>query len=581
MIVTDIVRDWGKVAGVAGMGMTVFLLIIRQIVQKLDLPRFPVRQATYILTLVIVLTFGIAVIGIGAWLFTQSDSNRQKAEIFDMLVGQAQAATVTGGAAPSAREKYARDSLPQQKERFNAVLRDMRALLREQQAGARQIDDIEASLEKGDASVAIRQLREIAASHEASAARARTIAADMLEFSGRFEEALDEYSRAADAQPGNEKALDSAVGLALNIGRHDIADALIQRHEDNARASGSDDYVLAHYVGLRAISLWFQGRNRESKEAFDAALPVLARRRSEFLAQLLNDSVALYDSIGQFDVARQRAAQAENLWRCLAGERSERTRIAQYNLSAELIREGRYSAARQVFETAFRLPAENWNSRFRRVVLEGHVAFHQGNWAAAERSYSDARQILAQQRHTGEYRYLRVLRFLGEALIAQGAQQRSEAVLQEAFSMAQRISGRAAQETLYLQALLGLVDANGEHARLALPALELAQASFPEESRHSPEYAAVLETEAKVLWAAANRPRAIEQLRTSCAIYAANTSAAQDPTVRCYERLQGYLRALPDTRQAASVETSIANARSAAAAKAREGVTGIQSACTA
>ena len=62
----------GQIAGVAGIALGVLLLIFRDVVRKNIFPNLERHQAYRIFRLIITLTFAIAVIGIGAWVYTQT-----------------------------------------------------------------------------------------------------------------------------------------------------------------------------------------------------------------------------------------------------------------------------------------------------------------------------------------------------------------------------------------------------------------------------------------------------------------------------------------------------------------------------
>lgn len=56
-----------KTAGVAGIALGVFVLVFRDVIRKNIFPRLPARQAYKVIMAVLLMTFGIAAVGIFAW----------------------------------------------------------------------------------------------------------------------------------------------------------------------------------------------------------------------------------------------------------------------------------------------------------------------------------------------------------------------------------------------------------------------------------------------------------------------------------------------------------------------------------
>jgi hypothetical protein len=69
----------GKIAGVAGIALGVFLLVFRDLIRKLILPRLGASQAYRVVRLAMVLTFLIAITGIAAWVVSQMLEKRPSA----------------------------------------------------------------------------------------------------------------------------------------------------------------------------------------------------------------------------------------------------------------------------------------------------------------------------------------------------------------------------------------------------------------------------------------------------------------------------------------------------------------------
>jgi hypothetical protein len=58
----------GKVAGLAGIALGVFLLLFQGVIEKNIFPRLPPKEAFGIIFALMIFTFGIAGIGVIAWL---------------------------------------------------------------------------------------------------------------------------------------------------------------------------------------------------------------------------------------------------------------------------------------------------------------------------------------------------------------------------------------------------------------------------------------------------------------------------------------------------------------------------------
>jgi hypothetical protein len=69
----DILERLGRIAGVAGIALGVTLLVFRDVLKKRIFPKLTRAQATHLLRLVIVLTWSIALAGLAAWIWVQSE----------------------------------------------------------------------------------------------------------------------------------------------------------------------------------------------------------------------------------------------------------------------------------------------------------------------------------------------------------------------------------------------------------------------------------------------------------------------------------------------------------------------------
>ena len=74
----------GKIAGIGGLSLGVFLLLFREVIRKNIFPNLTKDQAYKIIKLVVILTFSIAVFGISAWVYVEVNNNHTKQE--DALV---------------------------------------------------------------------------------------------------------------------------------------------------------------------------------------------------------------------------------------------------------------------------------------------------------------------------------------------------------------------------------------------------------------------------------------------------------------------------------------------------------------
>jgi hypothetical protein len=70
----DILKTAGQVAGIGGVALGVFLVLFRDIIRKNIFPRLPTAEAFHLLRLIAVLVFVVALAGIGAWVYVETDS---------------------------------------------------------------------------------------------------------------------------------------------------------------------------------------------------------------------------------------------------------------------------------------------------------------------------------------------------------------------------------------------------------------------------------------------------------------------------------------------------------------------------
>lgn len=68
----ELIRIVGQIAGIAGLAIGVLLLVFRDVIRKEIFPRLTRERAYQIIRLLIILTFLVALTGIGAWVWIQS-----------------------------------------------------------------------------------------------------------------------------------------------------------------------------------------------------------------------------------------------------------------------------------------------------------------------------------------------------------------------------------------------------------------------------------------------------------------------------------------------------------------------------
>lgn len=79
----------GKIAGIGGIALGVFLLLFRDIIQKKIFPQLTKKQAFHLLVLISILVWSVAFAGIGAWIWTKGKENilpdNQKVFLIDSI----------------------------------------------------------------------------------------------------------------------------------------------------------------------------------------------------------------------------------------------------------------------------------------------------------------------------------------------------------------------------------------------------------------------------------------------------------------------------------------------------------------
>ena len=66
----EILKTLGQIAGIGGVSIGLALLVFRDLIRKNIFPKFKDEKLAYsLLRLIVVLSWSIAIVGIGAWLF--------------------------------------------------------------------------------------------------------------------------------------------------------------------------------------------------------------------------------------------------------------------------------------------------------------------------------------------------------------------------------------------------------------------------------------------------------------------------------------------------------------------------------
>ena len=71
---TEVLKTVGQIAGSGGLALGGFLLLFREIIRKQIFPMLAKKDAYRLLRLISFLIFFVAILGIGAWVFTESQS---------------------------------------------------------------------------------------------------------------------------------------------------------------------------------------------------------------------------------------------------------------------------------------------------------------------------------------------------------------------------------------------------------------------------------------------------------------------------------------------------------------------------
>jgi len=74
---TSIIEIVGKIAGIGGLSLGIFLILYRNILAKNIFPTLTKEQATSIILVITVLTWSIALAGLGAWVYVTTQNNKE------------------------------------------------------------------------------------------------------------------------------------------------------------------------------------------------------------------------------------------------------------------------------------------------------------------------------------------------------------------------------------------------------------------------------------------------------------------------------------------------------------------------
>ena len=83
----EILQKLGTIAGIAGIGLGVFVILFREVIRKSIFPNLTKVQGYKLLRLILVLTWTIAILGILGWLYSrQFDKAQSQNENFRPLI---------------------------------------------------------------------------------------------------------------------------------------------------------------------------------------------------------------------------------------------------------------------------------------------------------------------------------------------------------------------------------------------------------------------------------------------------------------------------------------------------------------
>jgi tetratricopeptide (TPR) repeat protein len=571
MDIYQVVSEWGKVAGIAGMALGILLIIFREIVRRDIFPTLDSANATRILTLIIVFTFAVAIVSIAAYVILSGQERNSKTKLVQFLLLietanarelESTASTAEDQKARLARLHYLQEKLPEEYGKFEQAVDAAEDLIRASSGVLVETQRTQAAenLKRGDPSAAVVALQEIANTAGKKSAEAHYTAAVLLESLGRFDEAIQEYRAAADTSPNEERYFTALTGLALDVGKAELAKQLANTRLSGPGLSAS---MTAYYTGIVAEAEWFLGDIQSSIKSYDDAIAGAGTAPTIYLAKALNDSSAPYYSLGKFDIAETRAGHSVAIFACALGRSAFRTRNALWNLARIYLSEGKIAAARGSLAMATPEKGDEEGSTESAealavpLVLSALIDDESGNSEQAVRKLRSADDTLVRARRDESFRYARVTRYLGTALIEQNDLDSAEKALSKSLLLMQKIFGRQGAETAVVIANLALVD--GKRGRLAVSssAVAMAQHSFPESELHGPNYLAVLDVGASIAHLASDAAGEEQLLEAAAELYRSTPTSSPKQLVLILSRLKNLLHTAHQDQRADALDAEI------------------------
>ena len=577
----DFIFDWGRSLGVTAIGAGVLLVVFRKIVSKDIFPVLNTRNATAILKLIITFTFAIALSTIAGWVFVATDHDRHVARLFAMFMGNANANAIKElkdddltSQEDQSKLRYVQETLPAQKAKFTTAIGIIEGILGDSRfnISASTRKSAKSKFNAGDPSETVSLLRMVAEKSPGDAGRALHAIAVILETNGQLDEALGEYHKASLLDPNSESYFTDAVELAMNIGNIPTASLLVGQKLQIAEQFPIPPEKLAYYRGLEGSIEWYKGQMRAAQSKYALAMSLITSAPSIELAKLLNDSAGVFWALANFGEAERRLIKAGVMFECLLGTGNSRTKNSFWNLSRLYIIAGRFEHAkavlakinttkkREIFDS-------NRNEDLLNVVMplsiSGNIHQGLGELDAAVGEYQKAIELMNTKRWNSTFRYARVSRYLGESYLLKRDEKNAEARFQASLALNQKIFGRHHSETLYVTALLAVVDATSGNLDSAKGTIDSVLASYAMDLRSTPEFASVLEAAAIVEGTRGEHSAALIHLRQAIDIVRADSWI--DPLVlaKYLTRLRSEIgMTAPDNKDTLDKEISNLNARS-------------------
>ncbi len=84
----ELLRTVGQIAGIGGISLGVFLLLFRDIIRKKIFPQLTKQQGFHLLILISVLVWSIALSGIGAWVWSNNQSDTVSGDVITQPIAK-------------------------------------------------------------------------------------------------------------------------------------------------------------------------------------------------------------------------------------------------------------------------------------------------------------------------------------------------------------------------------------------------------------------------------------------------------------------------------------------------------------